>query len=290
MNIYEIITNNLIERVEKMIENGETSNWLCPWQKLGLPKSYVSEKTYSGINLWLLESGHYLTWNQYLDIKKHLPEVNLKKGSKSHMCVYFNYKEVEDEESGEIKNIPYLKYYRLFKADDFENLPSKEKIIEYEHKGMEDVQKIIDTYSEKTKVKIRIEKSDEAYYSPLLDEIVLVSEKQYKNFDSFVSTAFHEIIHSTGHSSRLNRIKSTFTENEEYSKEELVAQLGSSLLCFLFGYTNTDTTNNDVNYIRGWLKHLKDNTRELISAGSQAQKAVDYILTITDLKSLVNQE
>lgn len=290
MNIYEIITNNLIERVEKMIENGETANWLCPWQKLGLPKSYVSEKTYSGINLWLLESGHYLTWNQYLDIKKHLPEVNLKKGSKSHMCVYFNYKEVADEESGEIKNIPYLKYYRLFKADDFENLPSKDKIIEYEHKEIDDVQKIIDTYSKKTKVKIRIEKSDEAYYSPLLDEIVLVSEKQYKDFDSFVSTAFHEMIHSTGHSSRLNRIKSTFTENEEYSKEELVAQLGSSLLCFLLGYTNADTTNNDVNYIRGWLKHLKDNTRELISAGSQAQKAVDYILTITDLKSLVNQE
>ena len=62
MNIYEIVTNSLIERVERMIANGETANWLCPWQRSGLPKSYITEKTYSGINLWLLESGYFLTY------------------------------------------------------------------------------------------------------------------------------------------------------------------------------------------------------------------------------------
>lgn len=278
MNIYEIVTNSLIERVETMIANGETANWLCPWQRSGLPKSYITEKTYSGINLWLLESGYFLTWNQYLDIKKKMPEVQLKKGSKSHICVYFNYNEIEDEETGETKKVPFLKYYRLFSADDFENLPPKEKLIEYEHGDDKDISEFISAYSENANVRVTVKKSNRAYYSPLFDEIVLPKESQFKVFDDFVNTTCHEIIHSTGHKTRLDRLKENFKEDEAYSKEELVAQMGSSLLCYLLGYENTDTTNNDINYIRGWLSHLKDNVRELVSAGALAQKAVDYVM------------
>ncbi|MBQ6935110.1 MAG: DUF1738 domain-containing protein [Clostridia bacterium] len=278
MNIYEIVTNSLIERVETMIANGETANWLCPWQRSGLPKSYITEKTYSGINLWLLESGYFLTWNQYLDIKKKMPEVQLKKGSKSHICVYFNYNEIEDEETGETKKVPFLKYYRLFNSDDFENLPPKEKLIEYEHGDDKDISEFISAYSENANVRVTVKKSNRAYYSPLFDEIVLPKESQFKVFDDFVSTTCHEIIHSTGHKTRLDRLKENFKEDEAYSKEELVAQMGSSLLCYLLGYENTDTTNNDINYIRGWLSHLKDNVRELVSAGALAQKAVDYVM------------
>lgn len=278
MNIYEIVTNSLIERVETMITNGETANWLCPWQRSGLPKSYITEKTYSGINLWLLESGYFLTWNQYLDIKKKMPEVQLRKGSKSHICVYFNYNEIEDEETGETKKVPFLKYYRLFSADDFENLPPKEKLIEYEHGDDKDISEFISAYSENANVRVTVKKSNRAYYSPLFDEIVLPKESQFKVFDDFVNTTCHEIIHSTGHKTRLDRLKENFKEDEAYSKEELVAQMGSSLLCYLLGYENTDTTNNDINYIRGWLSHLKDNVRELVSAGALAQKAVDYVM------------
>lgn len=278
MNIYEIITNSLIERVETMIANGETANWLCPWQRSGLPKSYITEKTYSGINLWLLESGYFLTWNQYLDIKKKIPEVQLKKGSKSHICVYFNFNEIEDEETGETKKVPFLKYYRLFNADDFENLPPKEKLVEYEHGDDKDISEFISAYSENANVRVTVKKSNRAYYSPLFDEIVLPKESQFKVFDDFVSTTCHEIIHSTGHKTRLDRLKENFKEDESYSKEELVAQMGSSLLCYLLGYENTDTTNNDINYIRGWLSHLKDNVKELVSAGALAQRAVDYVM------------
>ena len=278
MNIYEIVTNSLIERVETMIANGETANWLCPWQRSGLPKSYITEKTYSGINLWLLESGYFLTWNQYLDIKKKMPEVQLKKGSKSHICVYFNYNEIEDEETGETKKVPFLKYYRLFSADDFENLPPKEKLIEYEHGDDKDISEFISAYSANANVRVTVKKSNRAYYSPLFDEIVLPKESQFKVFADFVNTTCHEIIHSTGHKTRLDRLKENFKEDEAYSKEELVAQMGSSLLCYLLGYENTDTTNNDINYIRGWLSHLKDNVRELVSAGALAQKAVDYAM------------
>ena len=127
---------------------------------------------------------------------------------------------------------------------------------------------------------VTIKKSDRAYYSPFYDEIVLPKQSQYAEdkYSHFVNTAMHEIIHSSGAKNRLNRLSENFTEDEAYSKEELVAQMGSSLLCYLLGYENTDTTNNDINYIRGWLSHLKDNVRELVSAGALAQKAVDYVM------------
>ena len=129
-------------------------------------------------------------------------------------------------------------------------------------------------------MKITIKKSDRAYYSPFYDEIVLPKQSQYSEdkYSHFVNTAMHEIIHSSGAKNRLNRLSENFKEDEAYSKEELVAQMGSSLLCYLLGYENADTLNNDVNYIRGWLAHLKDNTRELVSAGAQAQRAVDFVL------------
>ena len=283
MNIYEIITEKIIERVEAMIENGETANWLCPWQRLGLPKSYISEKAYSGINLWLLESGYYLTWNQYLDIKKKNPDVNLKKGSKSHLCVYFNYNEIENEETGETKKVPYLKYYRLFESGDFENLPPKDKLIDYEHGEHADIDDFMSTYAKNADVRITVKKSDKAYYSPLFDEIVIPQPSMYPDFNSYVSVLTHEIIHSSGSKKRLDRIKDDFCEEETYSKEELIAQLGSSLLCFLLGYDTAETVNNDVNYIRGWLSHLKDNTRELVSAAAKAQQAVDYVMNTVNM-------
>lgn len=283
MNIYEIITEKIIERVEAMIENGETANWLCPWRRLGLPKSYISEKAYSGINLWLLESGYYLTWNQYLDIKKKNPDVNLKKGSKSHLCVYFNYNEVENEETGETKKVPYLKYYRLFESGDFENLPPKDKLIDYEHGEHADIDDFMSAYAKNADVRITVKKSDKAYYSPLFDEIVIPQPSMYPDFNNYVAVLAHEIIHSSGSKKRLDRIKDDFCEEETYSKEELIAQLGSSLLCFLLGYDTAETVNNDVNYIRGWLSHLKDNTRELVSAAAKAQQAVDYVMNTVNM-------
>ena len=283
MNIYEIITEKIIERVEAMIENGETANWLCPWQRLGLPKSYISEKAYSGINLWLLESGYYLTWNQYLDIKKKNPDVSLKKGSKSHLCVYFNYNEVENEETGETKKVPYLKYYRLFESGDFENLPPKDKLIDYEHGEHADIDDFMSAYAKNADVRSTVKKSDKAYYSPLFDEIVIPQPSMYPDFNNYVAVLAHEIIHSSGSKKRLDRIKDDFCEEETYSKEELIAQLGSSLLCFLLGYDTAETVNNDVNYIRGWLSHLKDNTRELVSAAAKAQQAVDYVMNTVNM-------
>jgi len=103
--------------------------------------------------------------------------------------------------------------------------------------------------------------------------------ERFDSPESYYSTLFHELTHSTGHESRLNR-KGISTVagygSQTYSKEELVAEMGAS---FLFGHAGieADTIDNSASYIAGWLKRLRDDRRLVVHAAAQAQKAADYI-------------
>ena len=118
-----------------------------------------------------------------------------------------------------------------------------------------------------------------AFYRPLEDFIQIPSLISFNESDEYYNTHFHEIIHSTGHTSRLARLeKDAFLGNHEYSKEELVAEMGA---CFLCGISGIETTkDNSVAYIQGWLKKLKSDPKFVVQAAGKAQKAVDYLLDI----------
>jgi antirestriction protein ArdC len=119
-----------------------------------------------------------------------------------------------------------------------------------------------------------------AMYNPRSDTVTLPMQTAFQSPDEYYSTAFHELTHSTMHEDRLNRKVTgqvhTFGD-EEYSKEELVAEMGAAFLCGFAGIENT-TIENSAAYIQGWLKSLKNDKTLLISAASLAQKASDYIL------------
>jgi antirestriction protein ArdC len=107
---------------------------------------------------------------------------------------------------------------------------------------------------------------------------------RFDSFDTaeeYYSTLFHETIHATGHQSRLNRLNNNVSRfgNGEYSKEELVAEMGAAFLCGFVGIENI-TLNNSAAYIQGWLNALKDDKKLVIMAAAQAQKAADYILMV----------
>lgn len=120
-----------------------------------------------------------------------------------------------------------------------------------------------------------------ASYNPLSDIISIPRFDSFDTAEEYYSTLFHELTHSTGHGSRLNRLNNNVSGfgNEEYSKEELVAEMGAAFLCGFAGIENT-TINNSVAYIQGWLKALKHDKKLVIMAAAQAQKAADYILMV----------
>ena len=279
--VYDYVTERIIEQLET-----GTIPWSKPWQG-GDPINYVSRKPYRGVNRFLLpKGGEYMTFNQ---AKKLGGKV--KKGSKSNMIVFWKlvpYKkskkatEVKGEDKKEDKKdkkeksvmtYPILRYYNVFHIDDIEGIETKlEKI---ENDPIESAEEIVKSYDE---VKIVNERGN-AFYSPNKDFINVPDINKFPQVEEYYSTLFHEMIHSTGHKTRLNRFKpneSTIFGSKTYSKEELVAELGASMLCGVAGIED-EIIDNSASYIDGWLKKLKNDNTLIISASSKAQKACDYV-------------
>lgn len=117
-----------------------------------------------------------------------------------------------------------------------------------------------------------------AYYRPSDDKINMPKPEAFVSEQEYYSTLFHEMTHATGHASRLNRLSETAGfGSKDYSKEELVAEMGAAMLCGIAGIENK-TIDNSASYINSWLKVLRSDKKLLVSAGGQAQKAADLIL------------
>ena len=118
-----------------------------------------------------------------------------------------------------------------------------------------------------------------AFYRPSDDSITLPQRNQFLSTSEYYSTAFHELTHSTGHKSRLNRLEKTaFFGSEGYSKEELVAEIGAAALVNHAGLETPDSFRNNAAYIQNWLHVLKNDKRLIVSATGKTEKAVNLIL------------
>lgn len=131
---------------------------------------------------------------------------------------------------------------------------------------------------------IREKAGDRAYYHSSSDTIVLPQRGQFKSEAEYYSTLFHECVHSTGHESRLKRntlLDAHYFGDENYSREELVAELGAAFLCGEAGIENEAALKNSAAYLNGWRKKLKEDSKIIVIAAAQAQKAADHILSKT---------
>lgn len=293
VNVYQMVTDRITEELEKGI-----IPWHKPWSGAGLADggaiNYVSRKPYSMLNQMLLgREGEYLTFKQIKDLKG-----NVKKGAKSSMVVFFTMithgkKKTQDENGNEVEVttakeylIPVLKYYRVFHIDDCEGIDTKIKAdepIENEVEPIEAAENIINGYlSREKKLKFQNNKpSDRAYYSPMFDKVVVPMLSQYAIPEEYYSTTFHELTHSTIPPYRCDRKAENdhaFFGNEDYSREELVAELGSAMICNAIGIDCEKAFKNSVAYIQSWLKALKNDNKMIVWAASRAEKAAKYII------------
>ncbi|WP_079524973.1 MULTISPECIES: ArdC family protein [Halobacillus] len=268
--IYEMITNQIIKKLEE-----GTVPWKKPF-KNGVAINWKTQNPYRGINTMLLEGGEYATFKQ---IKESGGKV--KKGEKSQIVVFWKWLEVEDEETEKEKKIPFLRYYRVFEINtQVEGLESKRDTESYNHNPIEEAEKIKREYVNAPSFSFI---SGAAYYKPFEDKVNVPPIKDFEDVNKYYSTLFHELIHSTGHKERLSREGITGTikfGSENYSKEELIAELGASMLCGVTGIENT-TIDNSASYIQSWLRALKNDKTLIIRASQQAQKASDYIQGLT---------
>jgi len=278
--VYQIVTEKIIEKLEK----GQVV-----WQKgwLANKYNYQYKNNYRGINLLLLDKpGGYLTFNQIKKMSKKDNNIKLKKGSKSEIIIAYTkksyYKEVE-KENGETEKekVEYMKpyYHRVFHESDVEGLESSLKS-KNNISPIESAENIIENFEDKPKIERKL--SDKACYQPKLDKVITPKKEQFNDINEYYSTIFHELAHSTGNQKRLNRFSDSADQfifaSESYSKEELVAEISSAMLCNIAGIETEKTLNNSAGYIKSWIKKLKDDSKLIVKASNKAQKVVDYIV------------
>lgn len=282
MNVYEIVTNRIIETLEA----GEIP-WKKSWNsKTQAPRNLTSGKTYSGINVFILlsarfQSPYWLTFKQATE-----KGGTVRKGEKGLPIVFWSTTEKEDDKTGEIKKTGFLRYYTVFnitQIDGLKDVPAVE--VHEETEGAEAFDMAHDIVAGMPDAPAVKHGFTRACYIPSVDEINMPLMRSFGQPEEYFSTLFHELAHSTGHENRLNRKGSGEIRHfgdADYSKEELVAEFGAAFLCAEAGISQAVITNQAA-YIQGWLKALKNDSKLLVTAAAQAQKAADYILNRLDL-------
>ena len=273
IDLYQQITDRIIAQLE-----AGTVPWHKPWKGSNGAISRSTGKPYSVLNQLLLPyDGEYVTFKQAAE-EGH----PVKKGEKASAVFFFKFIETEDKDTGEKKTVPLLKYYSVFHINQCPGMKPRFAVSESQQSDLQPDKKaeiMLDGYISRSGVQLRKEKSNRAYYSPALDTIVVPELNQYTEISEYYSTIFHETVHSTGHSTRLNRITDVARfGSESYSKEELTAELGASFLINTTGLETDSSFQNSAAYLNGWLSALKNDKRFIVSAAGQAEKAVRLIL------------
>jgi len=276
--VYEIVTNSIMESLE---------NGVIPWRKPFsdsfnmLPINFSTGRAYRGINILLLGSIGYnlayshnswLTFHQAKKIGGHI-----KKGEKASQVLFWKkihlHEETESDSTDE-KMVFIARIYHVFNVDQCEGLDyDKGSLIP--ESPISSADEVISSFPSPPEIQL----SSHAVYFPELDVVKIPSSDKFISQEEYYATLFHELIHSTGHPSRLNReFQGRLKAEQSYAEEELIAEVGSAFLCAMLGIDNSDIQQNKASYIQGWLKSLGDDKRLVVKAASQAQKAVDYIL------------
>jgi antirestriction protein ArdC len=277
INVYQLVTDRILELLAQNIVP-----WRMPWTKAGIPMNLLTKRPYRGVNTVLLASCNYehnlfLTWDQIQTLQG-----SVLKGEKGHLVVFTKMLEQEVNNGGAItiEKKSFLRYYKVYNIAQCKGIPTEliPKFSDEVESSIEQCENVLLNYKQRPKI---THKEQEAYYSPQEDFINMPKKKSFKAVEDYYSVLFHEIIHSTGHSSRLNRkdvMDNPKFGTNMYSFEELTAEMGS---CYLMSYTGIGDENqfsNSVSYIDSWMQKLKEDNSIIIKAASAAQKSVDYVL------------
>lgn len=309
-DIYKEVTDRTVES----LKDGRIP-WDSPWIGLGYHRNYISKKPYRGVNPMLLgissavngfESLNWLTYKQAaeLSVKQWLKRNDLKdtdenrqkyksdetaytgvrEGEKSTLITFWKPLVIDDtdnvDSSGKPikKTIPLLKHIYVFNANQTD-LDVQEPETKFDKLDFNEIQAAKDILINWADVPPIKHFGDVACYIPSHDEINMPKPEQFKSEEYYYKTLYHECIHATGHKSRLHRVKDwSGFGSQPYAQEELVAEIGASMLVSYVGIQNEDTDRNTTAYINGWISKLEEDPKLIIAASGKAQKAVDYII------------
>lgn len=287
-DIYEKITAKIIA----MIDKGEIA-WQKPWVASFSCKSGATKNPYSLLNQLLLGArpGYYYTFHQVKERGGYV-----KKGAKATSIFFYKTlsydcdakcpaSEVDGNTSDTTlkKNIPYLKEIRVFHQEDIEGLTFPEDTAQngYTHDMDATADKVIEDYVTREHIFFECREGDRAFYRPSDDLVVVPPPTAFKHLAEYYSTAFHELSHSTMTATRCDRKAAqgiTLFGSEDYSREELVAEISAAMLCHRTGVDTEKAFRNSVAYLQSWRNVLNNDPVAIVWAASRAEKAARFIM------------
>jgi antirestriction protein ArdC len=278
-SVYDIITEDILE-----IMNRGIIPWRRPWAARGAHRNLVSGKSYRGVNVFLLSCAGFSSpwWLTFQQAKQKGGMV--RKGEKGRRVIFWKWlvKSETDQDTGEKKEkkIPLLKYYVVFNLEQIEDINAPEEPEAKELHPIEDAARIVEAMPSPPGFTLGVK----AAYNPALDKVMMPEFQDFNSAEEYYSTLFHEMGHSTGHVSRLNRPEVTgmnFFGSHEYSKEELVAEMTAAFLCGVTGILPA-TIKNSAAYLQSWAKVFDEDRKMVICGAAAAQKAADFILGVQE--------
>lgn len=288
-DLYQEVTNTIINQLEAGTIPWQQS-WVNKQQSFAISRNAVTGNDYRGINivlLWSANGKNKFTTNDWASLKQwNSKKQSIRKNEKSSMIVYTD--TFEKEQDGEIKKIPFLKYSRVFNRCQLEGFAEEKTEPSIPVKSLAEKIDHIEDFVGNTLAEIE-HREGGACYIPSQDKIQMpllesfIDTKTCKASENYYSVLFHELTHWTGHTKRMDRkIRNKFGDHA-YAEEELIAELGAAFLASEFSIS-TPEKKNHASYIASWLKVLKDNKQFIISAASEASKAVEFMKDKQPLK------
>lgn len=284
---------DVAEGIISLMESG-VAPWSRPWIVRGrndpsLPRNGSSDRAYSGFNSLYLS--HLMRVNGWSD-PRFFTKTNMDsfggrilKGNEGTVVVY-NKRVVKEVEGEDKPKVFYLmRYWKVWNAAQISGVPERviaDPVEPFVHDGSFPVaDRVVDEYCESQKVDVRYG-GDRAFYSPHDDYIGMPDVSQFELLEKFYSVLFHEIIHSSGHSSRQDRLSKGGFGDDSYAKEELVAEFGASFLCVNTGVPLVESCS--AAYVKSWADRCREDPALLVTAVNAAGRAADFVLDCCDVE------
>jgi antirestriction protein ArdC len=283
MNIYETITNRIIDSLEKGV---------IPWRKQwkvsaknggapSVPYNVTNGKRYRGINeISLLCSGYSSSgWCTYKQAQTLGYQV--RKGERSSPVVWWSF---PDRTKAEEKDrAPFAKFYSVFNVEQMDGVPGELPLGDDAEPfdAIESAETLANNYMMSASHPTLGFGGSDAYFRPSTDHVQMPPRESFTSPENYYSVLFHEFVHSTGIKSRLGREELASMVrfgDREYSKEELTAEFGAAFLCGEAGISNDGLLDNSTAYIQNWIAKLQSDKNFAVQAAQRAQKAADFIL------------
>lgn len=283
---YETVTARIIESLEAGV-----IPWAKPWKTNGtsnpFPRNFKTGAPYRGANILVLwatpfTSPYWLTFKQAKELGG-----TVRKGEKGTQILFWKVGTQDDKEGQPSDSEAtdekgrksfFCRSYVVFNVEQCDGLKVPESICNLPEVSQDDrCEGIVTGWANGPALVLDNAHEGRAFYRPRTDSVHMPTRNRFVDTPHYYATLFHELVHSTGHQTRLDRAFGSSFGDELYSKEELVAEVGSSFLCAIAGIANERTEQNATAYIQNWIKALKGDSRLVVAAASAAQKAVDSI-------------